>query len=227
MPDRPILLSAPMVRALLAGRKSQTRRVIKDAPEGEWFADRVGPAEWRWVAPEGRPTMPIRLPCAPGDRLRVREAWRSKSQLDHMSPSEIGAASVETGWRSPWCPIHYEADGARDNWDALDPSSPPGRRRAAMHMPRWASRLTLLVTDVRVQRVQDISDEDALAEGVEEVAHPRAGQDIDIDGNYWAGGPKRMFRDLWDSLNGKRPGAAWSDNPWVAAYSFTVEKPHA
>ena len=218
MAERPILFSAPMVRALLAGRKTQTRRVIKDAPAGEWFADRVGPAEWRWVAPEGRPTMPIRLPYAPGDRLWVREAWQTSPAYEDLAPSDL----------SEECPILYLADGWMQDWGQFADQHDVrrGRKRAAMHMPRWASRLILLVTDVRVRRLQDLTE--AEAEGVwswvpEHLARVRAdlgNPSADLEFTD----ARAAFRCLWDSLNGKRPGCAWDENPWVAAYTFSVER---
>ena len=217
MADRPIIFSAPMVRALLAGRKTQTRRVIKDAPYGEWFADRDGPGDWRWVAPEGRPTMPIRLPYAPGDRLWVREAWQTSPAYEDLAPSDL----------SEECPILYLADGWMQDWGMFADQHDVrrGRKRVGMHMPRWASRLTLLVAEVRVRRVQSITGTDAKAEGI--TAFPRDPSDpcwgVSRDGPMGEN-PRDAFRDLWDSLNGKRAGASWDENPWVVAYTFSVER---
>jgi hypothetical protein len=98
--------------------------------------------------------------------------------------------------------------------------------RPGIHMPRWASRLTLTVLDVRVQRLQDISEEDAIAEGIG--SNPvQEGTWIDYPERTSAAGwsdPRKSFRSLWDSINGRREGASWNDNPWVVALSFCVER---
>ena len=215
--ERPILFSGPMVRALLAGRKLQTRRVIKDAPDGEWFADRDGPGDWRWVAPEGRPTMPIRLPYAPGDRLWVREAFATYEAIRSPNPLDNIVYRADLPATEP--PITDPITSARLLW-----TTAPKKWRSPIHMPRWASRLILLVTDVRVRRVTDISGADAQAEGI--VAFPRNPSDpcwgVSREGPM-AETPRDAFRDLWDSLNGHRPGASWDENPWVVAYTFSVE----
>lgn len=208
MTDRPILFSGPMVRALLAGTKTQTRRIIKAGrrvPEfcGGRYDDRNDPSCWGWEDCELGEWITLDqwnqwnfVPCRIGDRLYVREAWRTWESVDHMSPRDL--TRVET--------IQYEADGLTDNCMTM---SRPGRFRQGMHMPRWASRLTLTVTDVRVQRVQEISVDDAIAEG-----RPKGGEFLSA---------RSWFRDLWDSLNGPR-GYGWDANPWVAAYTFTVER---
>ena len=191
MTDKPIIFSAPMVRALLAGTKTQTRRLLKP-PYGtlEW----LGNAQWR----------PICTKIFPGDRLWVRECWRTASAYDDLSPSQMGGEE----------PIRYEADQAWQTWGWGRPHS-TGRHRAARHMPRWASRLTLVVTDVRVQRLQEISEADAKAEGVGGVCW-----------EDWRdyGGPSSYrlpFRSLWNNIHGPD---AWDANPWVAAISFTVHR---
>ncbi|MBR9765993.1 MAG: hypothetical protein GYB53_21380 [Rhodobacteraceae bacterium] len=187
MADHPILFSPTMVCALLEGRKTQTRRVLKgllpdDMPyvqEGEiqqsspsmQFEDR------RWPG-----TMSV------GDHLWVRETF-TLTQHDH--PVYRADATDQSGKR----------------WTSIAPGDPDGEViwKPSIFMPRWASRLTLTVTDVRVQRLQEISEGDAKAEGID-------------DRDVVCG-----FSELWDSLNAKR-GYGWDANPWVAAYSFHVEK---
>ncbi|TPL40636.1 hypothetical protein [Mesorhizobium sp. B2-4-6] len=193
MTDRPILFSAPMVRALLGGRKTQTRRVLEAYTPG-MHLDRVGPTGWQFTGQGGLPRIPMRLKYAAGDRLWVREAFKPV----HSADPALGA--------------RYRADVDRDQtiWK-------PG-----IHMPRWASRLTLPVTDVRVQRLQEINDDDAIAEGVDQNG-ATAGHDIDIDGGWWPGGPKRQYQRLWNHLNEAR-GFGWEMNPWVVAVTFTVER---
>lgn len=166
MKARPILFSPEMVRALLDGRKTQTRRVIVPQP----------PQLCRYGVP--------------GDLLYVREA--------HYIIGEHPGAWPGSRW------THYRADASNN---LNDPAQWSGPWKPGIHMPRHASRLTLRLTDVRVQRVQEISDEDAIAEGI-----PRA---------YPI--PKVEFQDLWDDINAAR-GYAWPTNPWVWALSFEVIK---
>ncbi|MER8959353.1 hypothetical protein [Mesorhizobium sp. M0701] len=207
MTDRPILFSAPMVRALLAGTKTQTRRVISTKPsrkvnlfDGTWSESYVldpGNQTWRDQA----------YPWRVGDKLYVREAWRTESRAyDDLAPSVMDADY----------PVIYEADA---DW-SLNKSV--GRLRPGMHMPRWASRLTLTVSDIRVQRLQEINDEDAVAEGVDQNGAV-AGQDVDIDGGWWPGGPRNQYSRLWNGLNEPR-GFGWDVDPWVVAVSFAVDQ---
>lgn len=153
--ERPILFSGPMVKAILAGKKTQTRRLVK-APRGS----EPSHAGVDFGCPYGQLF----------DRLWVRESW----QCNHADQD-----------RSK---VNYRADG-RDRllWTP------------SIHMPRWASRITLEVTDVRVQRLQDISEEDAKAEGAE---------------------GREAFASLWDAINGNR--ASWASNPWTWAIGFRV-----
>lgn len=216
MADRPILFSGPMVRALIAGTKTQTRRLLKNsalaAREPQWEAKKGPDGVWRIVAdtPEvsGRIVPDIRI--AAGDRLWVRESLKIES--------------TDQGVRYPT----YAADGAK-----LWPLSEWTRDRSAVpsiHMPRYASRLTLTVTDVRVERLQDISEADAKAEGITE--HPALGPHRGPDATFWAAGdgktdhnarltPISAYKALWEEINGE---GSWDVNPWVAAYTFTVEQ---
>lgn len=191
MADKPILFSGPMVRALLAGTKTQTRRTLNPQPEladGSWRV-RWGSVNRVWQDGLNPAITPNWLRIAVGDRLYVREHWRTGGANDHLAPRDLPPE-----WAHP---IEYLADGT----DIRN-----GRFRQGMHMPRWASRLTLTVSDVRVERLQDCTEADAIAEGVSASDH-------------W---PATMaYRDLWDRING--PGA-WDTNPWVAAYSFTVRQ---
>lgn len=193
MTDRPILFSAPMINAILreiaapGTGKTVTRRVLKPQPQGVSAARRVRDKCYHITPESNRCTVDFKAPnYAPGDRLWVREAI-SYDRLD----------VDRDGILPPW----YWADG---NPDAGDWTRP----KPSIHMPRWASRLTLHVTDVRVQRLQEISEADARAEGC-----PCQGDD-DLCGMEAVG----WFRDLWDSLNAER--APWSSNPWVVAVTF-------
>ncbi len=233
MTDRPILFSAPMVRALLEGRKTQTRRVITSArvfatPErpawslrGEDLARAMQNADrfrrmdgdgwfweadaFEWQAPHTRTGWLAHIGYAPGDRLYVREHWRCDARLDKKSPSEID---------TKYPGISYIATGEPDDFGV------EGRFRQGMHMPRWASRLTLIVTEVRVQRLQEISEADALAEGITKHGRFFGVAEADWDSASTVSAVD-AYANLWDSLNADR-GYGWAANPWVVAYSFTV-----
>lgn len=220
MTDRPILFSGPMVRALLEGRKSQTRRVLKPQPVARevrpngffspgYFSFTLchdGGANETQLAP---------IPYASGDRLWVREAWRTSPTYDDLKPSDLGGDES----------IQYAADGAWETWGWGNLGCIQGRSRPSMFMPRWASRLTLTVTDVRVQRLQEISEADAKAEGVEPAPCGGCGEATPDRRCIGCLHPfcTNGFANLWDSLNQKR-GFGWSENPWVAAYTFTVHR---
>lgn len=216
MPDRPIIFSAPMVRALLEGRKTQTRRELKPLPEVE-RADYVMWPVYDHVRGRfqrcGSSPLPDRAALyAPGDRLWVREG--------HVFGYELDDNQRPIGERKVW----YRATDSRLTWYDDDAEAtldnPPWR--SPIHMPRWASRLTLIVTQVRVQRLQQISEEDARAEGIEgspiNDLHWKDYQRLD---QWIVADPRRSFASLWNSLHGP---AAWDANPWVAAITFTVEK---
>lgn len=220
MKVKPILFSAPMVRALLDGRKTQTRRVLKPQPDDltPWRIAKTpgGPATYEWRSIFGRHVGYVAgLHCA-GDVLWVREAWRVSGRWDKTKPSEIVPRSLT---------VMFGAGGSIANQDHRDdwrPSDWPfgtevewaGRLRPGMFMPRWASRLTLVVTDVRVQRLNEISEEDAIAEGVSDEF-----TDFEL---YGQSHPYRFgYSALWNSINGPD---AWDANPWVAAYTFTVHR---
>jgi hypothetical protein len=202
MTDRPILFSGPMVRALLEGRKTQTRRVLKPQPEGpQHRLVHVGEGFARFDDNRlGKYDIGTRF--TPGDRLWVKETWRGSKVADELKPSQLAGPGLSRIW--------YEAD--RDNCDRH------GKLRPSLFMPRWASRLTLMVTDVRVERLQDISEVDAIAEGA-----PRCG--MDDEGRFYEGVPGATYRcgyaGLWDHINGS---GAWDANPWVVAVTFTVEQ---
>jgi hypothetical protein len=210
MTDHPILFSAEMVRAILKGKKTQTRRTIKPVPtfngggaifdEGDRQEDFVEPY---WVFPET---------CKygkPGDLLWVRETWGAVWPADEPVPLRQ-------------CEIEYRADlppGCTDRpgeWPADEGSGPEVPKwRPSIYMPRWASRITLEVKGVRVERLQDISEDDARAEGCDP-ARWIDETDVGMEG-YREG-----FARLWNKING--PGA-WEANPWVWAISFERVKP--
>ncbi len=212
MADKPIIFSAAMVNALLAGRKTQTRRVLKPQPKvlknGIWYRPYpvLRPLQWEYLHGD-RIAGFADTRYAPGDRLYVREHWRTADAYDDLSPSQMGGEE----------PVIYLADDTLETWGWRN-DFVPGRFRQAMHMPRWASRLTLTVTDVRVQRLQEISAADSIAEGVQcgtcEFMNASACNGRGCFASIAA------FQSLWNSLHGPD---AWEANPWVAAYSFAVQ----
>lgn len=198
MKERPILFSAPMVRAILDGRKTMTRRVVQGAPtwessyvlgvhQGVWgihaHVDAIG--AFRARCPYGEP----------GDRLWVRETW-----AEFVDVVTIDGSHVELGRD-----FIYRADGEDQKRHTV--------WRPSIHMPRAASRLTLEITGVRVERLKDITEADAIAEG------------LTRDGDGWRGAPKlpwfaspiAAFRSLWESING---GGSWDENPFVWVVEF-------
>lgn len=210
--EKPILFSGPMVRAILAGRKSVTRRVVKPQPPGlaegyawsvesdcglfSWFAE-------RWHDPVGfdeqggmETSHWNTLSCPygqPGDRLWVREVWRVR--------------------RGSWCgDLVYRADATTRPLEFAEATEIDAKHfdstawRSPIYMPRWASRITLEITEVRVERVQEIADDNAAAirEGFENTPESCA---------WW------KFRETWDALNAKR-GFPWEANPWAWRVEF-------
>lgn len=213
--ERPILFSGPMVRALLAGAKTQTRRAMKAQPSERagLYADRYNHStQWGFWLPDGRMLRPETFACPYGDvgaRLWVRETWCSAYGRGAWGTIFAADDAFVQGKRQHEKGPHFNAD-----------DRPPLRWRPSIFMPRWASRIALEVTEVRVQRVQDISEEDARAEGTEHLfcgvpkySHPGCC------------GHRPAFRKLWDSINGKRPGCTWADNPWLWCVSFRRVQP--
>lgn len=233
MKERPILFSAQLVRAILEGRKTQTRRVVKLGEHAEG-ADRfiTAPASDGkhcgsfWPIRRGATIdCPVACPYGqPGDRLWVRETWA----VQRHEPCE----PHERDWQELYSPtIRYLADGATRHVQGDRATGvgiyhgPVEKSRPSIHMTRWASRITLEITDVRVQRVQDISEEDAIAEGIRELplqkGEPGAWWCADPLGNpslhYRT--PRAAFAALWDSINAKR-GFGWNANLHVWALTF-------
>ena len=208
MRERPILFSGPMVRAILSGQKTQTRRIIKQATGPSLSVnmdDETGAAELSWLYGDG-PGYEVheaikRVVCPygrPGDRLWVRETW---------------ADDVEAQWEPQKRGTFYRADDDSDaiKADCLD-CGIPFAWRPSIHMPRWRSRILLEITGVRVQRLQDINEADAQAEGCALECMTPTGDDSG-SAIYGPGG----FLALWESING--PGS-WNANPWVWVVEF-------
>lgn len=193
MTERPIIFSGPMVRAIRDGRKTQTRRVLKEPP---WAApgtlDVVDGDPWA-VDPTQGGDRPIVWPYLPRDILWVRETHKQFARNGMPTPD-----------------LMYADD---EDYDIVEDAL-GWRTVPSIHMPRWAARLFLSVTAVRVERLQEITPEDAVAEGfgfLGCLAFGREGR----------GAYREMFRETWDDLNAKR-GYGWDVNPWVWVVSFDV-----
>lgn len=208
MKERPILFSAPMVRALLAGTKTQTRRVAKPVRHPD-LGNLYAPGA---LVLEHEPQHVIDR-CnpygQPGDRLWVREthafvpepAYRcSTGVYQQINPEDA-----------------YQACIYREGFDRCFAE----RWRPSIHMPRWASRITLEITAVRVERLQDISREDAMAEGI--VIQPDGGWGLADTTHYHATDPRQSYFSLWEAING--PGSVEA-NPWVWAVTFAAFRPN-
>lgn len=222
MKERPILFSAPMIRAILDGRKTQFRRVVKPQPfvKGAWGLT------WEPKSPVFGPSYsernvnwnPITNAFAdfyrdrggspfgqPGDRLWVREAHAFYG-LNYL---DLGV----------WHPIDRDVCCHFREACPVDLESRIDRWRPSIHMPRWASRITLEITSVRVERLQEISEEDAKKEGIEsEGGDPKMWKSYNPKlGWLSVDDPAMSYRTLWESING--PGS-WDANPWVWVIEF-------
>ena len=182
-----------MIRAILAGSKTQTRRVVKDT--GLYAIDAaIHGAE---TAARELQALASRCPYGkPGDRLWVRETCRADaSQTGPFGVTYMADAAfrpIGSGQHQKWADLHTYGGVF-------------GKQVPSIHMPRWASRITLEVTGIRVERVASISESDAIAEGIDVT-----------DGEQ----PSVTFARLWDSINGQR--APWQSNPWVWVVAFRL-----
>ena len=227
MAERPILFSGPMVRALLAGTKTQTRRILKPQPEQFPIDDKGTLCEVGVIHVEGdalprihhgRVITAQKLKCAVGDRLWVREAHAIVPRTAYR-----GSIGVGTIAQMEHPTDEYSAALFREGFDRS------GRPlwRPSIHMPRWASRLTLTVTDVRVERVQDCSEADTIAEGMTQATADAilSTDELQVYATTHILAPEArgriLYETIWDQINGD---GSWASNPWVAAYTFTVHR---
>jgi len=205
-----------MVRAILDGTKTQTRRIVKDHPGDAWVHDGFGRITSKHPR-QGRFGLFVRrglgtdfpecdiVPCPygqPGDGLWVREHWRAPASCDHLPPRSICDSE----------PLQFIAD------ETTGAEAGFGKARRAFHMPRWASRITLEITGVRVERLQDISEADAQAEGAR-ACDPVSGREVlfSAPGSSQAGSYRLHFQDIWTTINGPE---SWAANPWVWVIKF-------
>lgn len=208
----PILFSTSMVQAILEGRKSQTRRIVKPQPVQQVMGG--GPFEamkslgisddplgWTWKGTRWMPWPESILNMSPygktGDRLWVRETW-----------AYVDFAGEDNGY------VYRATD---PDWETTE----EWRWRPSIHMPKAAARIWLEVTEVRVERLQEISEEDAIAEGVETMSIDRVKCYRDYGGDdgedTWIGSPTISFETLWQSINGAE---SWEQNPFVWVIKF-------
>ena len=199
MSEKPILMSSPMVRAILEGRKTQTRRVAKKQPisgdvkptkdDGIWSSQTERSVVSYFSCPYGQP----------GDRLWVRETFQHTCDVkgDACVRYKADGKAMHS-----WANDSGEGDWVKVSGECVPVDNP--HWKPSIFMPRWASRITLELTAVRVERVQDIGEDDAIAEGIERDAMC---------------GPLSWYQTLWDSINAKR-GFGWAVNPWVWVIEF-------
>jgi hypothetical protein len=240
MSDKPIIFSAPMVRALIDGTKTQTRRLFHNN-----LAFGVRESNLVKSGFEDRHGREIKVPFQPGDRLWVRENFYAEERR-----------KSETGYVHLWLPqngdskespppgircVHYMANHrfepikntpeATEAWIKIfnygdkngeRPEKVVGRIIPSIHMPRWASRITLNVTEIRLQRLQAITEDDAVAEGVVHETTTASGKFYrNYDNPACPISAYGAFRSLWNHLHGGEE--AWAENPWVIAITFTTK----
>ena len=207
MKERPILFSGPQVRAILEGRKTQTRRMIRLPKHEHVTMDDIRPDGKRWPVVVDKYNNWNDMPCPygqPGDRLWVRETWRPvmesyRSYIEYQAggEKELLGKDIDALTKIKKIALRFPGASKERNSEVWHPSN---------RMPRWASRITLEVVSVRVERLQDISDADATAEGCERSAMKVA-----------SGFMREVFRGVWTHING---ADSWADNPWVWVVEF-------
>ena len=189
--EKPILFSGPMVRAILEGRKSQTRRVVKPEPAYGVETCPYSKTGWGFTSDYGCSCRPAKPTYQPGDVLWVRETWAHETEFGTFTGDAV-----------------YRADGDQREREG---GKPTDKWRPSIFMPKSACRLFLKVKAVRAEHLQDISEEDAMAEGVE---YPHV---ITMLSDMHKAA-RVSFRNLWDSINGKKN--PWASNPWVWVIEF-------
>lgn len=228
MKERPILFSAPMVKALLDGRKTQTRRIVKPQPQPNGGVGLVpirpyhtSTDRWNWVLAETGMGLGDTFACpygTSGDQLWVRESWRAfEPQTRRFGGSSALASATMRVYANP--PIQGESVIEY----VADTDKPLSRARPSIHMPRWMSRITLEITGVRVERLLDITEADARAEGITDGGCLECGMPEPCGCSNPTPDARDAFIGLWDSIHGRN---AHIDNPWVWCLSFKrLEQP--
>lgn len=233
--EKPMLFSAPMIRAILDGRKTQTRRVIKRQPP-ETHQHAVTCDSQHELAFYSKPSWGdgtiwpscnkgIPIPHPAGSLIWVRETWAD------VNGGESGPGflyKADGGFKAcldDECPVNYDrypncnfTMWAMDLWNG----EPEHAWRPSVHMPKWAARIWLEVTDVRVERLQDISETDARAEGMPQTWDGKCYDPPPPEVDSWQGYGRASFALLWSQLNGPE---SWDANPWVRVYTFKRVSP--
>lgn len=225
--EKPILFSGPLVRAILEGRKTQTRRIAKGVVD----SDESG---WDCMVSKRRPTGEtvnhhfkrsgggLLWPYKIGQRLWVRETWADADRMyqghTNDTPGTIAyfadKSAIQFNSPSPRKVPKYDLE--QWNWDSLE-------KRPSIFLPRWASRITLEVTSVRIERLGDITEADALAEGITgpvDVGYPAYRAPGDSKPRFSSA--VAAFENLWDSVNDEREGCSFADAPWVWVIGFRL-----
>lgn len=222
LPERPVIFAAESICAILSGTKTQSRRVMNPQPPS-WcrefgftaFTPRDSISGRGEFLDEGPAEKFFRLRYGNrGDRLWVKETWRPVERESDAVDGVLFAADDKfvpiantIAAAELWCAAHNNGRHG-PNW------------RPSIYLPRWASRITLEITEMRVERVQAISEDDAKAEGV--TTDPQQGRLNGKPATLCPMTHKQAFAWLWDAINGKRAGCAWRDNPWCFVISFKV-----
>ncbi|WP_368083075.1 hypothetical protein [Klebsiella michiganensis] len=214
MKERGMIFNGEMVRAILDGRKTQTRRIIKDCTVGRDQISKFIQIEKKFIGcyPEDVPEL-IRECCpygVPGDRIWVREAFRV-----HSRATDVATLVYKASERNSWTEQTHRVPVAVCNKPAT-----PEKWTPSLHMPRWASRILLEITDVRVERLNAISEEDAEAEGIDMEALYDSQDCYDCIADHNMTGRPTVtgaFKYLWQSIYGQE---SWNADPWVWVIEF-------
>ncbi|HEJ9850713.1 TPA: hypothetical protein SMN88_000592 [Pseudomonas aeruginosa] len=220
MKERPILFTGPMVRAILEGRKTVTRRVMK--PQPDFPGSMVDPNTPFKTLDAG---LHARITCPygePGDRLWVRETWHVGKPHDKTAPADILAPLLAEGRGITvlYTAGGWQSVGPAGREEPIYPDDQPlpdwaGKGRPSIHMPRWACRILLEITAVRVELLQDISEDQARAEGITDGGCSSCGNHEPCGCECPAPSAVDSFVHLWRSTGGN-----WESNPWVWVVEF-------
>lgn len=212
MKEHPILFNTEMVKAILEGRKTQTRRIVKPQPEGATLKSHL---DGKWLTKKFNglvlpqiEDLPMHNPFGQvGDRLWVRETFTQGYGMTLLESEGDDKNAVSIIYKADGKEIYKDcSEEVAENWGNWENDSDDAVWKPSIHMPRWASRILLEITNIRVERLQDISEDDAIAEG------------MIADDDYCA---EEYFSKLWNEINGWDE-KGWNANPWVWVIEFKV-----